>query len=242
MVVPQVSPQSAGPADTPTATTGKAQRAYEWIATEIRERRFAPGHRLVLTQLAEAIGVSVAPVREALRRLEAEGLITYQRNIGATVAMMNEGQYADVMDTLAVLEARAVALAVPHLDESTLARAHALNEELRVLVSSVDAFDPERFTLINRAFHETLYLACPNEYLCELVESGWSRLDALRESSFSFIPARATSSVTEHDGILAAIEADVDPSTVEQLARTHRLATLETFMTRARERRTEGGA
>lgn len=211
---------------------GKAQRAYEWIGAEIRCRRLAPGRRLILTQLADAIGVSVAPVREALRRLEAEGLIVYERNIGATVAMIDDRQYADVMQTLAVLESHAVALAAPQLTHEDLSAAERLNDQLRTLVSALDTFDPERFTVLNRYFHEALYLPGSNTYLCELVTAGWNRLDTLRASSFSFIPGRAAASVAEHDTILAAITRRADPAELERLVRDHRLTTLQTFLAR----------
>lgn len=210
--------------------TSKAEAAYDWIGRQIASQRFAPGHRLVLSQLANEIGVSVAPVREALRRLQAEGLVTYERNVGAQVAMVDERAYADVMQTLGICEAAATALAAPHLSAADVARARDINNAMSALVASVDAFDPQHFTRLNQDFHEALFVTCPNRYLQSIVRTSWSRLDSLRESTFAFIPGRATSSVAEHANILALIEGGADPAEVEHAARQHRLATLESYL------------
>ena len=74
-----------------TTTTGapsKAQRAYDWIKSQIMTQAFSPGYRLVLASIAETLEMSVVPVREAIRRLEAEGLVTFERNVGARVSMV----------------------------------------------------------------------------------------------------------------------------------------------------------
>ncbi|HWV76031.1 MAG TPA: GntR family transcriptional regulator, partial [Isoptericola sp.] len=64
----------------------KSQRAYAYLRERIEDGRFVPGYRLVLAQLAGELDMSVVPVREAIRRLEAEGLVTFERNVGAQVA------------------------------------------------------------------------------------------------------------------------------------------------------------
>ena len=64
----------------------KAQRAYQWLKQKIAEQEFTPGYRLVLSTIAQRLDMSVVPVREAIRRLEAEGLVTFRRNVGAQVA------------------------------------------------------------------------------------------------------------------------------------------------------------
>src|SRR5690348_12410648 len=71
----------------------KADAAYEWIRAGILEGTYGAGHRLVLERLASEIGVSPVPVREALRRLEAEGYVEFQRNVGATVRTIDAAGY-----------------------------------------------------------------------------------------------------------------------------------------------------
>src|SRR5215207_5753378 len=69
----------------PGAPTSKADHAYETILRSILDGEYEPGERLVIERLARELGVSVVPVREAIRRLEADGYVTFTRNIGATV-------------------------------------------------------------------------------------------------------------------------------------------------------------
>ena len=97
------------------ATASKSQLAYEHLRERITRGGYGPGYRLVLDQLARELGMSVVPVREAIRRLEAEGLVTFERNVGARVAAIDPVDYRDACQTLAIVEAAAVALAQPHL-------------------------------------------------------------------------------------------------------------------------------
>ena len=65
-----------------TPIESKSQQAYRFIRERIDDGRYVPGYRLVLGQIAKELDVSVVPVREAIRRLEAEGLVTFERNVG----------------------------------------------------------------------------------------------------------------------------------------------------------------
>ena len=67
----------------PVATQSKSELAYSWIRSRIEEGAFVPGYRLVLGAIAKELDISVVPVREAIRRLEAEALVTFERNVGA---------------------------------------------------------------------------------------------------------------------------------------------------------------
>ena len=71
----------------------KSQRAYHWVKERIAGQEFTPGYRLVLGSIAAELDMSVVPVREAIRQLEAEGLVTFERNVGARVSMVDDTQY-----------------------------------------------------------------------------------------------------------------------------------------------------
>ncbi|TWH22129.1 GntR family transcriptional regulator [Prauserella rugosa] len=214
-------------ADERTATS-KSQLAYEWLRDRIVSHRFTPGYRLVLSQLAAELGVSTVPVREAIRRLEAEGLVTYEKNVGAQVALVDEGEYVTTMQTLAVVEGAATGFSAPLLTAEDLAKARAINDRMR---ETLEHFDPRRFTELNEEFHSVLFLRCPNEHMTDLVRRGWSRLRMLRDSTFSFVPGRAVQSVAEHDHLIHLIETGAAPIDVELAARNHRTATLDAFLT-----------
>lgn len=210
-----------------TPETGKSQQAYHWLKERIAREELAPGYRLVLASIANELDMSVVPVREAIRRLEAEGLVTFERNIGARVSMIDDTQYRHSMETLAILEGAATALSARHLGADDVRHARELN---RRLVESLDDFDPRLFTSLNQRFHSVLFAPCPNPRLLALVEAEWVRLGHLRDSTFSFVPGRAQESVREHETIVDLIETDAPLADIERAARAHRSATLAAYL------------
>lgn len=209
------------------ATQSKSQRAYQWIKARISDGTFSPGFRLVLGTIAKQLEISVVPVREAIRRLEAEGLITFERNIGAQVALLDESEYLYTMQTLALVEGAAIALSAPAITADDLARARAINAQM---VECLEHFDPHRFTTLNADFHSVLYERCPNPHILDLAHRGWVRLSTLRDSVFGFVPGRARESVVEHEDLLRRIESGDDPLELELAARKHRLGTLAALL------------
>ncbi|MEU9343796.1 GntR family transcriptional regulator [Streptomyces sp. NPDC048278] len=204
----------------------KTDRVYEGLKTQIREGQYLPGHRLVLDQVARDYGVSPVPVREAIRRLEAEGHVIHQRNTGVRIATIDPAEYVQVMQTLAFLEGVATSLAAPVLGQDDIAAARDLNERLR---RTMEDFDPVSFTRLNQEFHELLCNRCPNAHLSTLVHREWERLGVIRRSTFSLLPGRALTSVEEHENLIRLIEEGAPALTVEMAAREHKLRTLREF-------------
>lgn len=221
-----------------TREGSKSEQAYEWIRYRITSRTFGPGYRLVLGMIADELGMSVVPVREAIRRLEAERLVTFERNIGAHVSLIDESEYAHTMQTLGLVEGLATALASPHLDADALARAEQVNERMAQLIGH---FNAHIFTKLNQDFHSVLYEACPNPHITDLVHRGWARLSGIRDSTFAFVPERAQHSVEEHAQILQLIRSGADPLEIELAARNHRWRTMETFLEARHPNPTEEG-
>lgn len=207
-----------------TATPSKSQLAYDWIRQRIDDGRYVSGFRLVLGQIAGELDISVVPVREAIRRLEAEGLVTFEKNVGAQVALLQDTEYTYTMETLALVEGAATQLSAPLLNGDHLHRARLINREM---IACLDDFIPHRFTQLNKDFHSALFEECPNPHILDLVHRGWNRLNVLRDSTFGFVPGRARESVAEHEQILTLIEQGAEPLEIELAARRHRLATLD---------------
>ena len=205
----------------------KSELAYDWIRERIARHEFQPGYRLVLKAIGDALGMSVVPVREAIRRLEAEGMVSFERNIGARVTLVDETEYAQTMQTLGLVEGLATALSSPLLTEADLARAEAINARMAAIL---DDFDPHEFTQLNQQFHAVLYERCTNAHILDLVHRGWTRLSGLRDSTFAFVPGRARHSVEEHTGILELIRRGADPLELELAARNHRWRTMDAFL------------
>lgn len=205
----------------------KSEVAYEAIKQRILDGAFSPGYRLVLAKLATELGFSVVPVREAIRRLEAESFVNFEHNVGATVAGIDPTEYLYTMQTLSVVEGAATALSAPFIGADEITRARAVNAKMQACLES---FDPLAFTDLNHQFHNILFEACPNPHLLDLVHRGWNRLKALRSSTFSYVPARAQESVAEHEVLLALLASGAANEDIERAARAHRTATLDAYL------------
>jgi DNA-binding GntR family transcriptional regulator len=220
-----------------TAVMSKAERAYIFVKENINAGTFGPGYRLVLGQIAHDLGISVVPVREAIRRLEAERFVTFTPNVGAQVVTTNSREYRHTMETLSVVEGWATAAAAPNISAADIVLARKINREMRECLA---AFDPQRFTQLNHEFHAVLFEPCSNDHILDLVHRGWNRLAAIRESTFSLVPGRALKSVEEHDALVDLIEAKADFSEIELAARNHRLTTLHEFLATQNSQSTPG--
>ena len=209
----------------------KSEQAYQAVKARIVEGAYTPGYRLVLAAIAKDLGFSVVPVREAIRRLEAEGLVKFERNVGATVAGIDPTEYLYTMQTLSIVEGAATAMSAPLIGEADIIRARAVNEEMR---DCLDHFDPVRFTPLNQDFHSVLFEHCPNPHVLDLVHRGWNRLASLRSSTFRFVPGRAHESVDEHEALLRMIETGAHADEIEKAARRHRSATLDAYLSQAK--------
>ncbi|WP_125612678.1 GntR family transcriptional regulator [Specibacter cremeus] len=208
-------------------TASKSELAYTVIKDKILSGAYSPGYRLVLSTLAGQLGVSVVPVREAIRRLEAESFITFERNVGATVAGIDPTEYLYTMQTLSIIEGAATALSAPLITQPDIDRAREVNARMR---ACLDDFDPVRFTALNLDFHSVLFESCPNPHILDLVHRGWNRLKALRQSTFTYVPGRARESVAEHEELLRLLESGAPAADVERAARAHRAATLDAYL------------
>jgi DNA-binding GntR family transcriptional regulator len=205
-------------------TTSRVDLAYDTIRERIVSGAYGPGYRLVLDDLARELGASVVPIREAIRRLEAEGYVDFQRNVGARVTTFDETQFEQTLHVVALLEGYATALAAPRMRRSDMARARKANERMRESLNDLHAI---QFSELNREFHFAIYDRCANEHVRGLLQAQWSRLDTIRRSVFLFVPGRSAFSVAEHDEILDLIDAGAPADRIEQAARAHKLRTAE---------------
>jgi DNA-binding GntR family transcriptional regulator len=96
----------------------KQERVYGILRERIQTGTYRPGHRIVVDQLAAEFGVSALPVREAVRRVQAEGLVVFRRNSGACVTPAEPELVDSMAELLAVVEGYATSLAAPHCGSS----------------------------------------------------------------------------------------------------------------------------
>lgn len=211
-------------ARTPSVT--KQERVYQAIRERILSGAYGPGYRVVIDALAEEFAVSALPVREAIRRLEAEGLVIYRPNAGAQVAPAEPGVFDEEMTVLAVLEGFASALSAPHLTARDITELRRINDRMRAAMEQLDSLS---FGRLNQEFHALINSRCPNEALVDMLRDVARRLDAIRRTVFVQIPYRGSASVAEHGELIDLIADGADASKIEALAREHKMHTVQSF-------------
>lgn len=206
--------------------TTKQQRVYNTIRERILSGTYSPGFRVVIDVLAVELEVSALPVREAIRRLEAEGLIVYRPNAGAQVAPADPGLFIEELSILALLEGGATALAAPLLTATDRKR---LVQTTDLMADAMEHMDPLTFARHNHEFHEVFAERCPNRPLVDLLRGVERRLAAIRRTVFTHIPYRGAASISEHRDLIKLIEAGAGAERIECSARAHKLKTVESF-------------
>jgi DNA-binding GntR family transcriptional regulator len=203
----------------------KQERTYTILRDRIHSGSIAPLERLNIDALARELGVSPIPVREALRRLEAEGWVRFTPNVGAVVSPVDSTSWEQAMVALAILEGAASAEAQKNLRRSDLARLRKISAGMEEAAARTD---PLRFSKLNRELHATIVARCPNKYLIELLDQTNARLDRLRSTMFVYLPHRSEEALREHVRLIELLEAG-SKEEVEAYARWHKLRTVEAY-------------
>ncbi len=203
----------------------KQERTYEILRDRIHTGVYAPNARLNIDALARELGVSPIPVREALRRLEAQGWVQFKPNAGAIVSPVDATSWEQAMVALAVLEGAATAEAQRHLRASDFTRLRRLAADMQ------GEQDPVRFGRLNRRLHEVIVTRCGNAWLLGLLRQTHDRLDLVRSTMFAYLPERAAEAAREHARLIELLEGG-DPAELERYARWHKLQTVEAYRAR----------
>lgn len=203
----------------------KQERTYTIIRDRIHSGTFAPLERLNIDAIARELGVSPIPVREALRRLEAEGWVRFTPNVGAVVSPVDSTTWEQAMVALAILEGAASAEAQQNLRKSDLTRLRKIAAGMEEAAARAD---PLRFSRLNRSLHSTIVARCPNTYLIDLLEQTNARLDRLRSTMFVYLPHRSEEALREHLHLIELLETG-SKEEIESYARWHKLRTVEAY-------------
>jgi DNA-binding GntR family transcriptional regulator len=187
--------------------------AYDLILKAIDEGTYRPGSRLVESELAERFGVSRTPIREALQRLETQGLLTRDGR-SLIVASLDHDQMAQLYIVRAELEGLAARLAAQH----------AAAEEIKVLQEMVAADhalldDPAALSRANRRFHKQIHLASHNKYLVQQLDLVHRSMALMATTSLA-AEGRGPVALGEHDAIVRAI-AERDGDRAARMLKDH---------------------
>lgn len=211
----KVVPLPKKPKSKPSDRQGsRADQVSEKIRQAIRTGKYVSGDHIRETEVADWLQVSRTPVREALRRLESEGLLTFESWRGVVVANLDRQQISELYAMREMLEGAAARLAARHIDPGEI-------DLLDILMDRAEAItdDAQKLADINRKYHETIYLAAHNRYLTQTLEQLRNSLALLRGTTYS-VPGRAETASKEHRAIVEAIR-NRDPDAAEAAARAH---------------------
>ncbi|MCL6610434.1 MAG: GntR family transcriptional regulator [Peptococcaceae bacterium] len=188
---------------------------FESLREAIIQGRLKPGERLMEMQLADEMGVSRTPVREAIRKLELEGFVVMIPRKGAYVSGISVKDIVDVFEVRAALEALAAGLAAERATDEEL-------EELErslVQISEADKEDLGTIVETDTNFHDIIYKACRNERLVMIITHLKEQIQRFRTTSLSQ-PGRLRDALSEHRAIVEAIS-DRNVEMAQTLAREH---------------------
>jgi DNA-binding GntR family transcriptional regulator len=172
---------------------------------------FEPGERLIQEELASALGVSRMPVREALRKLETEGLIELVPHRGAIVKPLHVEDVEEIYTLRAKLEKLAVSKSVGKTNQEDIQKLEYLVDEMK------EADEAEEFVNANIEYHRMLMKHCPWNRLLSFIETLWN---GFPQQTPHMLPGQVDLSNQEHDKILQAVK-DGDADKAANLVSNH---------------------
>lgn len=196
-----------------SSDTRQGQDAYERLLRAIKDARLKPGDRIVETELASSLGLSRTPIREAIRQLESDGLVTHQPRIGATVRTLDYSEVNELYEMRAVLEGTAARLAARGASDIEMSELDAIIEDM------TRTSDTVRLSELNGLFHGVILNAARNRFLVKSVNAVQKTLLILGPSTLSD-EARARDANHEHKAVVEALRAR-DGDAAEERMRAH---------------------
>ena len=192
----------------------KTDAAFQTLRAAIEEGRLKPGERLTMAKLPEELGMSPTPIREAMRLLQAEGLLEHQPHRGVVVRTYRVEQVDEIFRLRVLLEPLATELAVQRASDEQVAEMAALHEALALAVG--EGGIQTSVAELNARWHRSIYDASGSSYLNEFIARLWTALPVRA----IWLTSRAPRSISEHADIMAAIESR-DGAAAAELMRAH---------------------
>jgi DNA-binding GntR family transcriptional regulator len=190
----------SGPGTTTQHTLDELRRA-------IVAGRYRPGQRVGQEEIADSLGVSLAPVREALRALEQEGQVVYRPRRGYFITELHVADLEEIYALRALLEERAVRRTLPTLDEDTVER---ITLAARDCAAAAERGDVAAELEANRRFHFGMFESPDQAHMMRLIRLLWDSTEAYRAMYYNS-PEERAKTIEAHDEILAAVRRkDVD--------------------------------
>ncbi len=189
-----------GVSDVPDGgSKSSGETAYDALMGAIRTGGYSPGDRLREEEVASRLGLSRTPVREALRRLEADGIVEHRPRLGAVVRKLTYAEVVELYEMRVVLERTAAEMAAKHGTDPEFDALEDLNAAIEAERSV-----PARAAAINQDFHRGLYQACRNRFFLEAARALNNSLLLLGPTTFTD-PERIDEVTRQHASIVDAL-------------------------------------
>ncbi len=189
------------------------------IKEAITKGELKPGQKLNQEEIAQQLGVSRTPVREAFRRLEREGFVRVEPCVGTIILGLEPRDVIEIYAIRGALEGLAVRLAVPKIDDKQISILQEYLDEIDNLASSEADFDYCKVAVLNRLFHHDIYRMCGNQRLTDIIEHLWDSVERYRAETLR-LWGFLKQSQEEHKVILSGIR-EKDPLKTERLMQQH---------------------
>ncbi|WP_158095927.1 GntR family transcriptional regulator [Cloacibacillus sp. An23] len=204
-----------------------SELAYQSIKEQILACRIRPGEKINIDQYSASLGVSATPVREALSKLQQEGLVQYVPRTGWKIARISKNEFHKLQEIKALLEVTLADRALPFIKDEDIPQMEALNDRMKDLFASESGAKPDLEKLLeaNDRFHMYIFKFYYNDLMIELLQQTWNTLRYARLlwiSSEEFF----TKFYEEHNAIIDAIR-QRDREALRRAVETHLQCGLE---------------
>jgi DNA-binding GntR family transcriptional regulator len=207
------------------AFRSKNEVVYDVLRQSIIHGEYKPGTRLVIDELAESLGVSQIPIREAIRQLEADGFVTFEPYVGATITEINADFIFEVFAMLESMEITCSRTAARCMSDDEL-------ETLEDLIYNMDASvnDPDEWARENKHLHLFICECAQTALIRKMMQKVLDHWDRLRLHYLKDVSGqRIKIAQQEHKKILAAFQTR-DPDEVERVIREHNQSALAAYI------------
>jgi DNA-binding GntR family transcriptional regulator len=190
---------------------------YNLIKEKILDGEFKLGSQLIIRNLAKEFNVSETPVREAIKRLEVEGLVEVTPHVGITVSVPSLEKTKEILNVRLILEPKATEMFIENLSDKALKE---LDDILNDMKEAAKEKDVKKYSLLDKEFHDIIYKFCGNEVLYEIITNLWGRSERTR-SVFGISVERMNISLGDHIKLLDSIKKK-DKKTAVEVVKSHK--------------------
>ncbi len=198
--------------------TTKSKLIYDVLKQRIESGFYHQGESIVISRVADEMGASAIPIREAMKRLETEGYLKIIPHKGAEVTMFNVKQITEIVEMRAVLEGLAAVKAIKCIGEGDIKE---LNRLIELMDESIEAKNVAEFRKLNKEFHTIIYKASSGERLCEMINQLWEMSSWAYKKMVEGPDIMRRSNKEHREIVRMLVEKSEDK--IEQFVRAHKL-------------------